>query len=690
MRTLRLLVVGLLAVWGCSSRPPFVVLTIEDPGNTATGFAALHVGTTLAALAPVSVSKTTLPLTITVTAKRTGDKTLWAEIRNQGGYPIARGTVNARFATSGTPTASLQLVKACSTDAACDDGLFCTGDETCVDGMCAAGPPACQTTFACVTMTCDEATRGCEVAVSHSLCPLRTACTVNFGCIPCGPLLCQTAEWCNFDTTDPHQGECHACDSPPHCGPACDVCSGQTPLCGGTAVGCICDTGPGPGGSCAPGTFCDGAACQPCNDTQHCGQNCLACTGATPVCAGVKLGCITNDCSDKPDMTRCQIVTTPTDRAYDICSAGQCVSPGCGDVTCNAPAPSFARADVDPAWRYPDTGQHGCRDVAGALTTCPGTVVAPGCAPTDAYCGQDAQYGWDTTHTPGDKYVRTNAVTTEPVVLDMVTGLMWQGCVAGVTGAQCEQGGPIRRALADAPGYCESLAWGGYSDWRLSDIFELESIVDAGVYLPASDATAFPQTGLAIGFWTLGYESAAGPFGWYVSSDSGMYGDLYASNLESIRCVRTAIAMPVPTVGTAANPRFVATPTTDNSLVVTDGKTGLMWQGCPSGAAGPACNDTAPSQYAWQDALAACEALGLDGYSDWRLPNRLELSSIVDFRGNAPAVDSAFPTFPTDHWFWTSTPFAGANNSAWALSFGVGFLSTWTMDDPTLYVRCVR
>ena len=52
---------------------------------------------------------------------------------------------------------------------------------------------------------------------------------------------------------------------------------------------------------------------------------------------------------------------------------------------------------------------------------------------------------------------------------------------------------------------------------------------------------------------------------------------------------------------------------------VTDTTTGLMWQ-----------KATAPGPYTWQQALAYAETLTLAGYTDWRLPNRKELFSLVD------------------------------------------------------------
>src|SRR6185503_8119382 len=66
----------------------------------------------------------------------------------------------------------------------------------------------------------------------------------------------------------------------------------------------------------------------------------------------------------------------------------------------------------------------------------------------------------------------------EPVVVDLVTGLHWQACVAGYTGAACETGMTDLMTWDEALAYCDSLSWGGKDDWYLPDSYELLSIVD--------------------------------------------------------------------------------------------------------------------------------------------------------------------------------------------------------------------
>ncbi len=63
---------------------------------------------------------------------------------------------------------------------------------------------------------------------------------------------------------------------------------------------------------------------------------------------------------------------------------------------------------------------------------------------------------------------------TDTTVLDQINGLVWQRCVMGVSGAQCDQGNPARRTLADAVLDAQSVGNG----WRLPTKNELASLVE--------------------------------------------------------------------------------------------------------------------------------------------------------------------------------------------------------------------
>ena len=127
-----------------------------------------------------------------------------------------------------------------------------------------------------------------------------------------------------------------------------------------------------------------------------------------------------------------------------------------------------------------------------------------------------------------------------------------------------------------------------------------------------------------------------------------------------------------------------------NDGTVTHKSTGLMWMRCSLGQSwdGKTCTGTAET-FTWQKGLQAADHYTFAGYSDWRLPNKNELESIVEESCYSPAVNSAvFPNTPLDY-FWSSSPYAGFSQGAWSVDFGYGSVNA-TDKDGSIYVRLVR
>jgi hypothetical protein len=108
---------------------------------------------------------------------------------------------------------------------------------------------------------------------------------------------------------------------------------------------------------------------------------------------------------------------------------------------------------------------------------------------------------------------------------------------------------------------------------------------------------------------------------------------------------------------------------------VTDKTTGLMWQ-----------KSTAPGTYTWQQALAYAQGLSLAGHTDWRLPNRNELQSLVDYSRDVPSIDPLLAPNTVSCNYWSSTTSIDYTNFAWYVSFGKGQVSYASK----LYSDCVR
>jgi len=124
---------------------------------------------------------------------------------------------------------------------------------------------------------------------------------------------------------------------------------------------------------------------------------------------------------------------------------------------------------------------------------------------------------------------------------------------------------------------------------------------------------------------------------------------------------------------------------TDNGDgTTTDNKTGLMWVKDGNSAG---CNNG--SSLTWEAALNFCEGLTYAGYSDWRLPNRRELMSIVDYGTSVPAINTAYFSNTQSSWYWTSTTYVPSTDTAWYVDFSNGGVYNFNKTD-NYYVRCVR
>jgi len=116
--------------------------------------------------------------------------------------------------------------------------------------------------------------------------------------------------------------------------------------------------------------------------------------------------------------------------------------------------------------------------------------------------------------------------------------------------------------------------------------------------------------------------------------------------------------------------------------------TQLIWARCAIGQAwtGSACSGE-PELMDWAQALNAAAEADLAGQTDWRLPNRNELGSIVESRCHGPAINGAiFPDSPAQG-MWTSSP--AAAQTAWQVAFDQGAL-VLRPNNETAAVRLVR
>ncbi len=130
--------------------------------------------------------------------------------------------------------------------------------------------------------------------------------------------------------------------------------------------------------------------------------------------------------------------------------------------------------------------------------------------------------------------------------------------------------------------------------------------------------------------------------------------------------------------------------------IVRDNKTGLHWQRCSLGqtwnAVHSRCDPTTTARwFSWQQALDAASANRLAGFTNWRLPNKKELASLLELSCSQPAINSRiFPNTAVGR-YWTSTPVPYADSfTAWFVDFTYGDYGNLAVTQDTLSVRLVR
>lgn len=273
-------------------------------------------------------------------------------------------------------------------------------------------------------------------------------------------------------------------------------------------------------------------------------------------------------------------------------------------------------------------------------------------------------------------------VENDPIVIDTMTGLIWKKCSEELNPQDCSGtlGGLF---FNDATNSCQALneANGGLgyaleTNWRLPTYTELLTLLDYQIESssPAINMISFPNTAQDA-YWTK-----TG-----VSFDSNL---IYRIRFEGNRTINASVGSNQITrcVSEATNSRSVNY-INHNNGIVTDTKTGLIWQKCS--------NDQDPNTCAGNttlltltDAFNYCDGLNLGGRSDWRLPNAFESHSLFDLNASsAPTIDQVnFPNTMIDP-YWTST--ALNNFTAFLAYYNQASIDSFNIGSNVYNVRCV-
>jgi len=77
----------------------------------------------------------------------------------------------------------------------------------------------------------------------------------------------------------------------------------------------------------------------------------------------------------------------------------------------------------------------------------------------------------------------------------------------------------------------------------------------------------------------------------------------------------------------------------------------------------------------YKEAANYCKYLELGKFKNFRLPTLDELQTIVDYKNYKPAVLKGFH-YVENTTYWTSTPFANADDEVWTINFEKGSRAT--------------
>ncbi|MBI5374983.1 MAG: DUF1566 domain-containing protein [Candidatus Schekmanbacteria bacterium] len=312
---------------------------------------------------------------------------------------------------------------------------------------------------------------------------------------------------------------------------------------------------------------------------------------------------------------------------------------------------------------------------------------------------------------PQDRFIADKNET----ITDKLTGLMWvqKGNTPNVT--LCNGGAQTWQSSLEYVQCLNNNTYLGYSDWRMPNIREIESLKNLGK----------PKISKWLnknGFFKVKSE-------WYWSStsypdnkSSALIFDMQTGEIDSgdknndihyilpvrsvdkskkfsepiiqlpqtgqIKCYDSSgLEIPCNKTGQDGNTktgadlpkhRFV-----DNGNgSINDKSTGLSWAKELNSSLEESCSGEAQT---WSNALGYIECLNNArylGHKDWRLPNRNELLSLIDYSNNNPALpkDNPFVNIESDY-LWSSSTDSSKKSNAWLVRMSDGDVASSDKDN---------
>lgn len=259
--------------------------------------------------------------------------------------------------------------------------------------------------------------------------------------------------------------------------------------------------------------------------------------------------------------------------------------------------------------------------------------------------GNDTRFGTDDTSRFTDN--------GDGTVTDLSTGLMWQ------------QGENQRADITEAEKICSKMTLAGYTDWRLPTIKEINTIQDLSY---KNGSWFFDDFFKAEGVSGMLHYRASTMFynhySWVTNFSKG-YDGYYAGTdapllFRAVRTIDSTEKMRSAYIKSDENDYLYS----GSDGIITDEKTGYVWN---EKYAKNSCSFEEAKEF-----LKKANQTELDGYSDWRLPLREELRSIMCYDGRIPAVEGDSFKNIAPGFVWTAQENKNDNSLAWAFYMGYG------------------
>lgn len=344
----------------------------------------------------------------------------------------------------------------------------------------------------------------------------------------------------------------------------------------------------------------------------------------------------------------------------------------------------------------PYTGLEECYDDAGnVLDPCPVTESA-------SFYGQDANHKINAM-----AYIKLDAAgkelsddaTSWSMVKDKVTGLIWEVKTKDNASLTYSWFDDAVQTNGGYSGYenngvntksfiknLNDIKFGGYTDWRVPTIRELNAIVNYNVYNPTVSSKYFLNIKNSL-YLTSTTVASDAKKAWGVSFDNGFIEetrkDSTSNYVMAVRGPQTGASVNITSdnewgsdsIDTASPP--VAHYIDNEDGTVTDASTDLMWEQKPDG-----------KPMTWEEALAYCTNLNLGKYKDWRLPTIKELGTLADYSRYYPALNLGY-FIDAQKLYWSATTYVYDPRQAWLIDFDYG-KNTVLYKTAPYYVRAVR